>query len=117
MNEVLCQTSTITIDMMARAGVANQSKYTSSRPTCIRALLMPPYLTPKSMRQTIAAEAGDTIAGMISRLVIKVLPRGIRFKSRAIPSPSRSCSVMDGKMMVKVLIHERQNRLSSSISV
>jgi hypothetical protein len=56
------------------------------------------------------------MAGMIRRLVMNALPLMGRFNSRAMPRPRRSCSVIAGKMIRKVLIHDRQTRVSSSIS-
>jgi len=40
------------------------------------------------MRHTMAAEAGDTMKGMISRLVMDAFARELRVKTRAIPSPN-----------------------------
>jgi len=64
----------------------------------------------------MAAEAGDTMEGMISRLVMDAFPRQMRVKTRAIPSPNNSGRMIDGKIIMQVWSHERRNRLSSSIS-
>jgi hypothetical protein len=43
----------------------------------------------------------QTMAGMISGLVIKALPLMERLSRRAMPRPSSSCRVIAGKMIVK----------------